>query len=369
MKKPKRTLKVLEVMSKLVKRAMARARHQSHPEKIERLEKNQESYFKSVLLNEAGSRKGAPDRGMWNQDRLIEMTSSMIMSGGKKKRGGKCKNGGCKGSKGKQTAPKAAAQKPSTTKSPPKTATGAKKPPKTGGKNKTTTTTITTTTTTATTTTTTKATTRATTTRAPPKKEAPREQIKGNNQSNNQQAAYNYVGTAGQNQDIVDGGVPQFFLPGSLTPTDVTKWGSGCSLHCLHGFSGRCQLCGSAACRVAPHEFECRQYKHCTLNVNNVCKPGEDCDAVRTRWWQTCWTSPCTSRCWYKGSVGNQEACDECCDLACREDDKYIGNSCFRCALCKNKWGPHTWGKVSPEVKYNGHVCWGRDSKLYFVNF
>ena len=42
---------------------------------------------------------------------------------------------------------------------------------------------------------------------------------------------------------------PQFFLPGSLTPADVTKWGSGCWKHCWEGFSGRCKLCGSTACR------------------------------------------------------------------------------------------------------------------------
>jgi len=154
---------------------------------------------------------------------------------------------------------------------------------------------------------------------------------------------------------------PQFYLPGSLTPADVTKWGSGCWKHCWEGFSGRCKLCGSTACRIAPHEFECRQYKHCTLNVANVCKDGEDCDAVKIRWWQTCWTSPCTSQCWYKNSVGNEEQCNQCCKDACRRDEKYIGNSCFRCSLCKSRYGPHTWGKLSPEDKYNGHVCWGKD--------
>merc|ERR1712176_404128 len=154
---------------------------------------------------------------------------------------------------------------------------------------------------------------------------------------------------------------PQFFLPGSLTPADVTKWGSGCWKHCWEGFSGRCKLCGSTACRIAPHEFECRQYKHCTLNVANVCKKGEDCDAVKIRWWQTCWTSPCTLQCWCKNSVGNEEQCNQCCQDACRRDEKYIGNSCFRCSLCKSRYGPHTWGKLSPEDKYNGHVCWGKD--------
>ena len=44
---------------------------------------------------------------------------------------------------------------------------------------------------------------------------------------------------------------PQFYLPGSLTPADVTKWGSGCWKHCWEGFSGRCKLCGSTACRYA----------------------------------------------------------------------------------------------------------------------
>jgi len=115
--------------------------------------------------------------------------------------------------------------------------------------------------------------------------------------------------------------------------------------------------------RVAPHEYECRQYKHCTLEVPRICKKGEDCEAMRIRWWQTCWTSPCTSRCWYKGSVGNHEACKECCDLACRNDPKFVGNSCFRCTLCKSRFGPHSWGKLNPEAKFHGHVCWGKDSK------
>jgi len=29
--------------------------------------------------------------------------------------------------------------------------------------------------------------------------------------------------------------------------------------------------------------------------------------------------------------------------------------------LCESRYGPHTWGKLSPEDKYNGHVCWGKD--------
>lgn len=173
---------------------------------------------------------------------------------------------------------------------------------------------------------------------------------------------YEVVGSAHKPANDAERDIPpQFYLPGSLTPADVTKWGSGCSKHCLNGFGGQCKLCGSTACRVAPHEFECRQYKHCTLQVPHICKKGEDCEAMQIRWWQTCWTSPCTSRCWYKGSVGNDKECDECCKLACRNDDKFVGNSCFRCTLCKSRWGPHTWGKLSPEVKYHGHVCWGRD--------
>ena len=55
--------------------------------------------------------------------------------------------------------------------------------------------------------------------------------------------------------------------------------------------------------RVAPHEFECRQYKHCTLQVPHICKKGEDCEKMQIMWWQTCWTSPCTTRCWYKVKI------------------------------------------------------------------
>lgn len=290
-----------------------------------------------------------PDRGINSADRLLSLASKVIGGPG----GGKGRGKGGKGGKGKKVRPSKA----------PKKSGGGKKRGGKYKKNKPSTTSQTTTTTSTTTTTKQTTTTRKTTTKKPTtKKPTPPRNTGGSNQSNNAQAAYNYVGTAGQTQDLVDANTPpQFFLPGSLTPADVTKWGSGCSLHCLHGFSGRCQLCGSAACRVAPHEFECRQYKHCTLNVNGICKPGEDCDAVRTKWWQLCWTSPCTSRCWYKGSIGNHDACEECCDLACRDDERYVGNSCFRCTLCASKWGPHTWGKLSPEAKYNGHVCWGRD--------
>ena len=63
---------------------------------------------------------------------------------------------------------------------------------------------------------------------------------------------------------------PQFYLPGSLTPADVTKWGSGCWKHCWEGFSGRCKLCGSTACRQAVFRKRTKNlilFKNCATRV------------------------------------------------------------------------------------------------------
>ena len=44
----------------------------------------------------------------------------------------------------------------------------------------------------------------------------------------NSDRLYEVVGSAGQTLDVADRDTPpQFYLPGSLTPADVTKWGSG----------------------------------------------------------------------------------------------------------------------------------------------